>query len=191
VIAALLALGLAGCARTTKWRNTDITGSVPPLSFTMTRANDGRTVTATDYRGKVVMLYFGYTYCPDACPTTLSNVMKALHRLDSAANGVRILFVTVDPGRDTLPVLKRYAAAFGPEVDGLRGTDDALAALARRYRVAYSVDPHAQDGSYQVNHSSAIYIFDRRGEPRLLVTSLNTASPDIAGTAADLRRLLR
>jgi protein SCO1/2 len=156
----------------------------------MTRANDGKAVTAADYRGKVTMLYFGYTYCPDACPTTLSNAMKVLRRLGSSAKAVRVLFVTVDPGRDTLSVLKRYAAAFGPEVDGLRGTDDALAGLARRYRVASSVDPHAPDGSYQVDHSSAVYIFDRQGKPRLLATSLDTASPDIDGTAADLRQLL-
>jgi protein SCO1/2 len=190
VIVALLAMGLAGCARSITWHNTDITGSLPSLSFTMTRSNDGKTITAADYRGKVTMLYFGYTYCPDACPTTLSNVMKALRRLGSSAKDVRVLFVTVDLDRDSLPVLKRYAAAFGPEVDGLRGTDDALAALARRYRVAYSVDAHAPDGSYQVNHSSALYAFDRKGEPRLLITSLDTASPDINGTAADLEELL-
>lgn len=188
-IAMLLVAGLSGCARRMAWHNTDITGSLPPLRFTMTRANDGKTVTAADYRGKVTILYFGYTYCPDACPTTLSNVTKAIRQAGPSAKDVRVLFVTVDPNRDTLPVLKRYAAAFGPEVDGLRGSEDELAALARRYRVAYSVDPHAPDGSYQVNHSSALYIFDRKGDPRLLATSLSTASPDISGTAADLRQL--
>ena len=186
---ALLALAAGGCGHSRKWHNTDIAGSLPTLSFSMVRADDGKHVTAADYRGKVTLLYFGYTYCPDVCPLTLSNVAKILKQLGPEGGGVRLLFVTVDPHRDTLPVLKQYTAAFAPQIDGLRGDADALAALARRYRVAYSVDPKGPDG-YEVTHSSGIYAFDRLGKARLLISSLSTATPDLDGTAADLRALL-
>lgn len=104
---------------------------------------------------------------------------------------MRVLFVTVDPSRDTPAVLNQYTAAFGPDVDGLRGDPDQLASLARRYRVAYSVVPHGAGGTYEVTHSSGIYAFDRNGKARLLISSLSSGNPDIAGTASDLRALLR
>jgi protein SCO1 len=155
----------------------------------MTRASDGRAVSQADYRGKVVLLYFGYTFCPDVCPTTLSNLADVLTRLGADASNVRVLFVTVDPGRDTLPILAEYTASFGRQVEGLRGTPDQLAALARRYRILYSVRPETKDHPYEVTHSSAIYVFDRSGSARLLVPSLSSAKPDVADLAADLRRL--
>jgi protein SCO1/2 len=101
-----------------------------------------------------------------------------------------VLFVTVDPDRDTLPVLSAYAANFGPQVESLRGTPDQLAALARRYRLVYSVTPETKDHPYEVTHSSAIYVFDRSGTARLLVPSLGTTATDITGLTADLRRLV-
>lgn len=172
------------------WHDIDMTGVSPPLQFTMTRARDGKTVTAADYRGKVTMLYFGYTFCPDICPLTLGNVARVLQHLGKQADDVRLLFVTVDPNRDTLPVLKQYAAVFAPQVVGLRGTPDALTALARRYRIAYSVTPPHDGKPYTVNHSSAIYVFDRTGAARLLVPSLASAKADIAGVAGDISRLM-
>lgn len=180
---------LAGCQRAS-WHNTDIGGSLPKLSLDMVRANDGKAVTASDYRGKVTLLYFGYTYCPDVCPMTLSNVARTVKSLGASASSVRVLFVTVDPSRDTLPVLQRYVAAFGPQVDGLRGDPNDLVALARRYRVAYSVTPAAPGQAYEVTHSSGIYVFDKSGAPRLLVSSLSGDKPDISGTAQDLQRLI-
>lgn len=185
----LLAI-LAGCQRA-PWHNTDIGGSLPSLSFDMVRANDGKAVAGSDYRGKVTLLYFGYTYCPDVCPMTLSNIAQVVKSLGPSASSVRVLFVTVDPNRDTLPILKRYVAAFGPQVDGLRGDPNELAALARRYRVAYSVTPAAPGQAYEVTHSSGIYVFDKSGAPRLLVSSLSGDKPDIAGTAQDLRQLAK
>jgi len=185
-----LALPLVGCDSSTKFHQEDISGSLPALSLNMTDAMDDKPVTAADFRGKVVLLYFGYTLCPDFCPTTLTNLATALEKLGKQADLVRVLFVTVDPNRDTLPVLKRYAALFAPQVIGLRGTPDALAALARRYRVAYSVTP-AQDGKpYEVTHSSIVYIFDQDGNARLLVSSMATEHPQIDGTAADLQTLI-
>ncbi len=103
---------------------------------------------------------------------------------------MRVLFVTVDPNRDSLPVLKDYTAAFAPQMVGLRGTADQLAALAKRYRVAYSVTPAKGDQPYAVTHCSAIYVFDQTGKVRLLISSMATATPDIDGAAADLARLV-
>lgn len=156
----------------------------------MVRGNDGKEVTAANYRGKVTLLYFGYTYCPDVCPTTLSNLSRIVRSLGPDAKSVRVLFVTVDPNRDTLAALKQYADAFAPAVDTLRGTPNEIAALARRYRVAYSVKPEAPGQSYEVTHSSSVFAFDRQGAARLLVTSLSTDAADREGTAEDLRRLI-
>lgn len=173
-----------------QWHALDVSDSSPSLAFTMTRATDGKQVTQADYRGRVVLLYLGYTFCPDVCPTTLSNIADALKQLGPEASVVRVLFVTVDPGRDTLPVLAEYAANFAPEIEGLRGTPDQLAALARRYRLVYSVTPGTKDHPYEVTHSSAIYVFDRSGAARLLVSSLGSARPDIKDLAADFRQLI-
>lgn len=188
--AAVALLMLGGCSKNPRWHEIDVSGSSPPLAFAMTRASDGKQVTQADYRGHVVMLYFGYTYCPDVCPTTLANLATVLQRLGPAARKVSVLFVTVDPNRDTLPLLASYVKDFAPEIEGLRGTPDQLAALARRYRVVYSVTPGGKGEPYEVTHSSAIYIFDSAGAARLLVPSLASTTPDIAGTAADLTSLL-
>ena len=179
-----LALCLAACSREPSWHATNITGSMPRLEFQMTRAGDDSPVSAATYRGKVVLLYFGYTHCPDICPTTLANLSDALKRLGPRASDVRVLFVTVDPDRDMSKVLGEYVTAFAPEIDGLRGSDDALASLARRYRVAYSV--MKEKGAYNVMHSEAVFFFDRHGCARLVTTSTENTS-DIA---YDVRHLL-
>jgi protein SCO1/2 len=123
------------------------------------------------------------------CPTTLANLADVLSRAKADASHVRVLFVTVDPDRDTAPVLAAYVKNFAPEIDGLRGTADQLTALARRYRIVYSVTPETKDHPYEVTHSSAVYVFDGTGAARLLIPSLATTTPDIAGTADDLQRL--
>ena len=183
---ALSLLAACGPPSGTKWHATDITGAMPVLDFTMTRAGDGAAVTADDYRGKIVVLYFGYTNCPDVCPATLANLSEVLQKLGAKANDVRILFVSVDPKRDTEQVLKDYVHAFGPQIEGLSGTDDQLTALTRRYRVIYSVTPESPGHPYQVIHSGAVFFFDRRGRARLVTTKTD----DIAGLTQDLRQLL-
>jgi protein SCO1/2 len=169
----------------------DVTGTSPSLDFTMQATPDGRTVTQADFHGLVTLLYFGYTFCPDVCPLTMQNVASALARTGDAAKQIRVLFVTVDPGRDTVPVLKAYTALFGPEFVGLRGNADQLALLAKRFRIAYSVTPSADPRQYEVTHGSAITVFDRQGDARLLVPSMASQTPDIDGLAADLVRLTR
>jgi protein SCO1/2 len=186
----LLALAVLGAGAARAWNSTDMTGALPRLAFTMTRANDGKTVSAADYEGKIVLLYFGYTNCPDVCPSTLMNIGAMLKSLGKRADDVRVLFVTVDPGRDTLSVMKDYAGSFAPQVDGLRGTPDQLATLAKRYRVSYSVTP-AHDGKpYDVTHGAAVYVFNRQGDIKLLFTGLSSPDTKLAPMAADLKQMV-
>ncbi|HXR89632.1 MAG TPA: SCO family protein [Steroidobacteraceae bacterium] len=182
----VLFLTLAACTKAQPpFLLQNITGLMPKLEFTLTD-QDNRVVSAQTFRGQVVLLYFGYTECPDACPTTLAMLKQALRSLGSQAEGVRVLFVSVDPQRDTAPVLKRYVNAFGQQFVGLRGDDSALNALTRRYRVAYHREAPGADGYYSVDHSSAVFVFDRTGEPRLLAGSTSKAET----IASDLHRLL-
>lgn len=190
LLAPFLMLSVSACGEQQKWHNTDITGNLPALDFSMTRVNDGKPVTAANYRGKVTLLFFGYTSCPDVCPMTLANIGQVMKRLGAEAGDIRTLFVSVDPDRDTPSALGQYVASFGFPVDGLRGDANALAALARRYRVAYSVRPSVTGHDYEVSHSSGIYVFDRNGTPRLLVSSLSMQNPDLDGVAADLQRIV-
>lgn len=189
-VLAALGLTLAGCQPKETWHNVDVTGAFPPLQFTMADASGGGLVNAASFRGRVVLLYFGYTYCPDVCPLTLGNIAKVLDRLGRLKDWVRVLFVTVDPNRDDLDTLRAYTAQFSPLIEGLRGSPDQLAALARTYRIAYSVTPATKDHPYEVTHSAAIYAFDATGATRLLIPSMASSKPDIAGTAADLRQLI-
>jgi protein SCO1/2 len=175
------ALFLAGCSPAGRFHMTDISGAMPKLDFHMIRTSDGAAVTGQDYRGKVVALYFGYTNCPDVCPATLANLTDMIGRVKSP--DVRVLFVSVDPARDSADRLRKYAAAFSPQIEGLRGGDNALADLARTYRVAYSVDPTPP---YTVMHSNAVFFFDRTGKARLVTT--DTSDP--AAMAEDVERLL-
>ncbi|MGH6727186.1 MAG: SCO family protein [Pseudolabrys sp.] len=188
--AAWLALALFAVAPARAWNSDDMTGVMPALSFTMTRASDGKTVTAADYKGKIVLLYFGYTFCPDVCPTTLLNITTMLKGMGRQADDVRMLFVTVDPNRDSLSVLKQYTGSFAPQIDGLRGTPDQLATLAKRYRVAYSVTPESPGHPYEVTHGSAVYVFNRTGDIDLLFTSLAKPNGKLAPVAADLKAMV-
>ncbi|HEU5019987.1 MAG TPA: SCO family protein [Pseudolabrys sp.] len=172
------------------WNSDDMTGALPPLAFTMKRASDGKTVTAADFKGKIVLLYFGYTFCPDVCPATLLNITDMLKKLGKQADDVRVLFVTVDPKRDTLPVLKQYTEAFAPQVVGLRGSPDQLATLAKRYRLSYSVQPAQEGHPYTVIHSSAVYVFNRAGDVKLLFTGLSAPNEKLGPTLADLRGMV-
>ena len=172
----LLSFVLVGCGRATQADTTDISGVMPPLAFSMTRANDGTKVSAADYHGKSVLLYFGYTHCPDECPTTLANLATVLKRLGPQAEHLRVLFVTVDPARDTLGELKSYVASFAPEIDGLRGNADSVTALARRYRVIYSVDPGSPTRTYTVMHSNSLFAFDASGRARYVTLSTDNTT---------------
>ena len=171
----LLLLGvvllLAACHRDGKlpWRLTDISGHMPDLAFQLTD-DHGKPVTGADYRGKVVLLYFGYTHCPDVCPLTLAHLHAVLQRVGAKADDARILFVSVDPARDTPAIMHAYVNAFDKRAVGLTGTPRELEKLSKRYRSAFTREPSQANGQYEVSHSSAIYLFDRQGHARLLAT---------------------
>lgn len=186
VLAVAAALLIACSGGGSHWRTTDISGVMPPLRFTLTDGSTGRVVHAADFRGKVVLLYFGYTHCPDVCPTTLANLAASVRALGARASQVRILFVSVDPARDTPAVLQQYAAAFGPRVVGLHGNQAELRSLTKRYRVSYGYGKPDAHGDYEVSHSSAVYVFDARGNVRLLARPTDRPQ-DIAH---DLGRLI-
>jgi protein SCO1 len=179
------ALLLCACAPQGDWRLKNITGLSPELEFSMTD-DAGRAVSAATYRGKTVLLFFGYTHCPDVCPTTLARLSAAIGALGERGDDVRVLFVTVDPARDSAALLANYARAFGSWVTGLRGTPAQLEALTRRYRVTYALGAPDASGNYDVAHSGGVFVFDRSGRARLLARPEDPA-PAIT---ADLERLL-
>lgn len=125
-----------------------------------------------DFRGKVVVLFFGYTHCPDVCPATMAELAGTLKQLGEQANDVQVLFVTVDPARDTQAVLAQYVPAFHPSFIGLYGTPEQTRAVADRFKIFYdkSVPVGKTPDSYSVDHSAGSYIFDKSGALRLFVS---------------------
>ncbi|OYV27180.1 MAG: cytochrome c oxidase assembly protein [Halothiobacillus sp. 20-54-6] len=185
----ILPLILLGCSGKdpVKWNATDISGVMEPLTFNLTD-DQGKSVTGKDYRGKVVMLYFGYTFCPDICPQTLTRLAASLMALGNQAEKVKVLFVSVDPNRDTPKVLREYVKYFSPQMLGLTGTQSQLKDVTKRYRVAYSYGKGYPDKKtfYVVNHSASIYMFDPKGDARLLIDQQETS----AQITADLKQLI-
>ncbi|MGF7468789.1 SCO family protein [Alcaligenes nematophilus] len=147
-----------------------VRGFLPDLRFSLQAAGP-KTVTQDDFKDKVVMMFFGYASCPDICPTTLAQLGLVMEELGNDAEQVRIIFVSVDPHRDTPDSLARYVAAFdGKHTTGLTGSEKQIANLARRYRVAFQIekpDPKAPE-NYEVSHSRGVYIFDQQGRARYL-----------------------
>ena len=145
--------------------------------FTL-QASDGGTITDKTYRDKWQLVYFGYTLCPDACPTALNEIAGALQKLGPLASKVQPLFITVDPARDTPKVMGEYVKAFDPRIVGLTGTPDEIAAAARAYRVYYAkvADKDAPEG-YLMDHSSVIYVM-RPGDGRFVATFTNETTAD-------------
>lgn len=189
----LLCLAFAGCSSEQSWRTTNITGVMPPLQFTLTNEN-GKEVSASKYvgNGKVNIVFFGFTYCPDVCPTTLARLSAVVEELpETAANDMQILFVSVDPARDTPERLAQYTSAFGPEVIGLTGTQEQLRTLTKRYRVTYGYGEKDASGNYPVSHSSAVFVFDREGDVRLLMSPYGPDYDSIETMAADLKQLVQ
>lgn len=163
----------------------DVRGFLPDLRFTL-EGPGGKTVTQQALLGKTAIVYFGYTNCPDVCPTTLAQLAQITKSLGSLAKNVRVVFISVDPHRDTPDRMQAYVHAFfDKDAMGLTGTDSQIADVARRYRVAYKIDKPKPggDGSYEVSHSRGIYIFDGKGRARLLASDSESAE--------DLTRSLR
>ena len=131
--------------------------------FTLTNAQ-GKSVTNADFRGRYMLVYFGYTFCPDVCPTTLNDVAQALDKLGPKADRLQPVFITVDPAQDTPAVMSQYTAAFTPRLEGLTGTQAQIATVAKEYRVYYAphrTGPNPDD--YTMDHSSVLYVMGPDG----------------------------
>jgi protein SCO1 len=178
---------LAGCTEDKpQFKAVDLTGADYARDFRLPDQY-GQVRTLKDFRGKLVVMFFGYTQCPDVCPTTLADLAETKKLLGPDAAKVQGLFVTVDPERDTPQVLKGYMANFDPTFLALRGTPEQLAALAKEYKVYYKKVDGKTPTSYTMDHSAANYVYDTQGHLRLY--SRYDAGPQ--ALASDLRQLLK
>jgi protein SCO1/2 len=164
VFAALLA-GCGGAPDKPGFKLTDVTGAGFGKELNLTD-HDGKPRTLADFRGKVVAVFFGFTHCPDACPTTLAEMAQVAKELGPDAGKLQVLFVTVDPERDTQQVLKQYVPSFNPSFLGLYGDAAATGAAAKEFKVFFQKQP-VKDGSYSVDHGAGTFILDREGRLRL------------------------
>lgn len=167
----MLAILLSGCMEedAPDWHGTDISGVMPKLEFNLTDSQ-GTPVSGDDYSGQVRMLFFGFTSCPDVCPTALQKLSQAVSGLGPEnQEEVLTLFVSVDPERDTPERLAEYVNFFGERIVGLTGKASDLRTLTQRYRTTFGHEEPDAEGDYAVTHSGAVYVFDREGNPRLLI----------------------
>jgi protein SCO1/2 len=172
-VAALVALPLAGCdklsaARPASFQNTDVTGLDYARGFSLTDHN-GKPRTLADFKGKVVVLFFGYTQCPDVCPTTMAEMASVMKALGPKADQVQVLFVTLDPERDTRELLANYVPQFDRRFLGLYGNAADTARVAKEFKVFYTKVPGSTPDTYSIDHTAGSYVFDRDGKLRLFV----------------------
>lgn len=192
-------LGLAGCTKPAPatFRNTDITGAEFGRSLAGLKDHRGKPGTLADFQGKAVLVFFGYTACPDVCPTTLARLAEVMKALGGDADRVQVLLVTVDPERDTPETLAAYVTAFNPSFLGMSGDMPATEAVAREFKVFFARSKagagashehhheHAED-SYAVDHSTGTYVFDPAGKVRLYVKD----DAPVDAITSDLKLLL-
>jgi protein SCO1/2 len=190
-VAASLIL-LAGCdapssggGAATSFKGIDITGADYARTLSLTDQN-GQPRTLADFRGKVTVVFFGFTQCPDVCPTTMAELAQVKASLGKDGDRVQGVFVTVDPERDTAAVLKTYMGGFDPSFIALRGSPEEIAATAKEFKVFYAKVPGKTEGSYSVDHTAGSYVFDAQGKVRLFVRY----GGGTQALAADLKTLL-
>ena len=160
---------LAACGEQgPKFKSTDITGAPYGKALALTD-HFGKRRTLADFRGKAVVLFFGFTQCPDVCPTTLADAAEALKTLGTASERVQVLFVTLDPERDTREILSSYVTAFDPRFLALSGDLDATQVAAKEFKVFFEKRPADATGAYSVDHSAQTYVLDPAGRLRLFV----------------------
>jgi len=186
VLTLLAAAALAACdAGKPSFKNTDVTGADYAKDIALTD-HTGKARTLADFKGKVVTVFFGYTQCPDVCPTTLTEMKGVLEKLGPDAARVQVLFVTIDPERDTQALLASYVPAFDPSFLGLYGSAEATAKIAKDFKVFYQKVPGKTPGSYTMDHSAGSYAYDPQGRLRLF---LRHGQP-IDGLVNDIKLLL-
>ena len=168
-----LAVGLSACdgklpgsAGKASFKGVDITGAEYARTLTLLDP-EGQRRSLADYKGKVVVVFFGYTQCPDVCPATMAELAEVKRSLGADGGRVQGIFVTIDPDRDTAALLKAYVANFGPDLVGLRGTADETKAAAKEFKIFFNKVPGKTDTSYTMDHTAGSYVFDAKGHVRL------------------------
>lgn len=191
MLAAGVAWLLPGCDRSPSgasrpsFKSIDITGAEYARELELSDG-DGRTRRLAEFKGRVTVVFFGYTQCPDVCPTTLADLARARQLLGADGARVQGIFVTVDPERDTAEVIKAYVGSFAPDFVGLRGTAEQTQAAAKQFKVFYSKVPGKTPTSYTIDHTAGSYVFDAAGRIRLFTR--HGMGPE--ALAADLKLLL-
>ena len=180
-------LVLAGCMQNkASFNAVDITGADYAKGFTLKDAN-GATRTLADFKGKVVVLFFGYAQCPDVCPTTMTEMTQVKQQLGADAGKLQVVFVTVDPERDTPEVMKAYMGAFDPSFVALIPTPEQLTAVAKDFKIYYKKSEGKTPTSYSMDHSAASYVYDPEGRLRLYARYGQGVAPMVA----DVKSLLQ
>jgi protein SCO1/2 len=190
VAACALTVSIAACDKLPgkqkeSFQNTDVTGLDYAKGFALTD-HTGKPRTLADFKGKAVVVFFGYTQCPDVCPTTMAEMATVMQKLGPLADQVQVLFITLDPERDTQELLANYVPAFDKRFLGLRGTPEQTAKTAKEFKVFYSKVPGTEPGSYTIDHTAGSYVFDRDGRLRLFIRHGQGPDPIVH----DLRQLL-
>jgi protein SCO1/2 len=173
ILVMLLAFGLllSGCSeKPPAFTNTDVTGLEYAKDFSLKDFN-GKLRSLADFKGKAVIVFFGYTQCPDVCPTTMTDLAAAMKQLGPLADKVQVIFITVDPERDTPQLLSKYVPAFDKRFLGLSGDAAATAKVATDFKVFYQKVPGKEPGSYSMDHSAGLYVYDQQGRIRLFARS--------------------
>lgn len=187
MLMALSLLGLSGCMPVQeKFNNTDLTGLDYAKDLSLTDHN-GKPRTLADFKGKAVVIFFGYTQCPDVCPTTMVEMAGVMKLLGADADKVQVLFVTLDPERDTQALLSNYVPNFDKRFLGLYGNAEATAKVAKEFKVFYQKVAGKTPGSYTVDHTAGSYVFDPQGRIRLFLRHGQGPEP----VAHDLKILLK
>ena len=181
----IISILLQSCSKPPSWHGSDVSGMLPDLEFNLT-GPDNEQVDARSLRGKPVLVFFGFTSCPDVCPTTLTQLSVVMKKLGPQADNIQILLVSVDPGRDTPEVMKSYTASFGPWLLGLTGPEDTLEALRKSYGVYAAMESSDSKGAYNVMHSAAVFAFDAEGHARVLISDVN----NVDNVVADIQQLI-
>lgn len=175
-----LALLLVACdkvaTKPVTFNSVDITGADYARDFALTD-HTGKPRTLADFKGKVVFLFFGFTQCPDVCPTTMTEMAGVMQALGERAKDVQVLFVTIDPERDTQELLSQYVPAFHPSFIGLYGDAVATAKVAKEFKVFYAKSAGTTPDSYSMDHTAGSYVFDQSGKIRLFVRHGKGAAP--------------
>ena len=188
LMVSLLGLTVLGCSPKPSFNNVDITGSKAFGNDFSLLDPDGNVRTMADFKGKAVVMFFGYTQCPDICPTTLTEMQQVMTLLGPQADKVQVLFVTVDPDRDTAAILKQYVPAFDPRFLGLRPADEAaLEKVTKDFKIYYKKVPGTSPNSYTMDHAAGSYAFDPEGHLRLYIK--HAQGPETL--AQDLKELLK